>query len=158
LCATLIVLMTAAVACSKPEPPTLVPEKATLVRIDPHGIELAVELTATNPNSVDLTASEITSRLIVGNEQVGTVTLPRTTTLPAGSKTKIAVHMSISSPNIASLAGFAATGNAVPYSVDGRLDMGGALVHVWVPFHFEGSIPHDQIVSAALTSIPGLSR
>jgi hypothetical protein len=150
--------MALAVGCSKPDPPTIVPEKATLMRIDPQGIELAVELTATNTNSVDLIVSDVSSRIVLGNEEVGTLNLPRTTTLPAGRTTKIVVPISVSWPNVAALARLAAIGAGVPYSVDGTLDMGGNLLHVGVPFHFEGTVPHDQMVRAALTSIPGLSR
>jgi hypothetical protein len=46
-----------------------------------------------------------------------------------------------------------ATNSAVPYSVDGKLALGGSL-SVGVPFHLEGTIPHDQIVRAALNSLP----
>jgi hypothetical protein len=77
-----------AVGCSKPDPATLVPDRATLTRIDLEGIELSVELTATNPNSVDLTVSNVTSRIVLGNEDVGTLSLPGITILPAGKTTK----------------------------------------------------------------------
>jgi hypothetical protein len=89
---------------------------------------------------------------------VGTLSLPKTSTLLAGKTTKIVVPVSVNWPNIAALGRLTAIGNVVPYSVDGTLEMGGTLLHVGVPFHFEGSVPHDQIVSAALNSIPGLSR
>jgi hypothetical protein len=149
-----VVGLAVAVSCSKPDPPTLVPEKATLVRIDPQGMQWGVELAATNPNSVDLTASDVTSRIVLGNEEVGTLRVPTTTTLPAGKTTRVIVPLSVSWPGAAALARLAATSDAVPYSVDGTLEMGGALLHVGVPFHFEGSVPRDQIVRAALNSIP----
>ncbi|MGH7437925.1 MAG: LEA type 2 family protein, partial [Polyangiaceae bacterium] len=52
------------------------------------------------------------------------------------------------------LAQIAATSGGVPYSVDGTLDMGGKLLQVGVPFHLDGTITHEQIVGAALKSLP----
>ena len=43
---------------------------------------------------------------------------------------------------------------AVPYSVDGTLEMGGGLVNVGVPFHLDGTITHAQIVGAMMNSLP----
>jgi hypothetical protein len=135
-----------------------VPEKVTLTRIDVQGVGLTLDLSATNPNSVDLTVSDVSSRVVVGNEPVGIVNLPKTMTLPSAKTTTIVVPLSVSWPDVAAFARLAASGGAVPYSVDGTLDMGGSLLHVGVPFHIEGSVPYDQIVGSALKSIPGLSR
>jgi len=42
----------------------------------------------------------------------------------------------------------------VPYTVDGKLEMGGSLLHVGVPFRLEGAITHEQIAGALLHSLP----
>lgn len=156
-CSALVIVF-AATACSKPAPPTLVPEKATLTRVDLQGVGFALELSATNPNSVDLTVSDVSSRVVIGNEQLGILNLPQTTTLPAAKTTRLIVPISVGWPDVAALARLAANGGAVPYSVDGTLDMGGSLLHVGVPFHIEGLVPREQVVGAALKSIPGLPR
>ncbi|MDP9002529.1 MAG: LEA type 2 family protein [Myxococcota bacterium] len=147
------------VACSRPTPPTLLPKHITLMRIDPQGVELRLELDAANPNSVDLSASDVTSRVVVGGavEERGIVRLPAAIILPAARTTRIDVPLSLDWPSLGALATLMAAGGAVPYSVDGTLDLGGSLLHVGVPFHFEGSIPRDQIVSAVSSSVPGLS-
>jgi hypothetical protein len=147
------------VACSRPSPPTLLPKQITLMRIDPQGVELRLELDAANSNSVDLSASNIRSRVVVGGamQEPGIVRLPAAIILPAGRTTRIDVPLSLDWSSLGALATLMAAGGAVPYSVDGTLDLGGSLLHMGVPFHFEGSIPRDQIVRAVSSSVPGLS-
>ena len=145
------------IGCSKPVPPTLTPDQISLTRIDAEGIALSVAMSATNPNSVDLSASGVTSHLILDKRyEVGTVTLPNTIALPAGQTTKLDVPVSLKWADLSMLGQLATTSGAVPYSVDGTLDMGGTLVHVGVPFHFEGAISHEQILGAAMKSLPKL--
>jgi LEA14-like dessication related protein len=144
-----------ALACSKPAPPTLTPEKATLTRIDLTGVALDLALSATNPNSSDLTATGLSSHVVVDKtHDVGTVTVPKSITLPAGQTTKLDVPVSLSWSEMGLLAELAASKSAVPYSVDGTLEMGGSLLHVGVPFHFDGTISQQQIAGAVMKSLP----
>ena len=46
----------------------------------------------------------------------------------------------------------------ISLDIDGTLEMGGSLLHVGVPFHLDGSIPHQQIVGAMVHSMPMLPR
>jgi hypothetical protein len=52
------------------------------------------------------------------------------------------------------LAQLAMSSGAVPYAVDGTLEIGGELMHVGVPFHLGGAISHEQIVGAMMNSLP----
>ena len=140
--------------CSKPSPPTLTPEKVSVARIDLTGIVLDVSMSATNPNSVDLTASDVSSRVVIDAHDVGSVTLPHTVTLPAGKTTRLEVPITLRWSDLGVLAELAATSGSVPYRVDGTLEMGGALLHVGVPFHFDGTMTHAQIVEATMNSLP----
>jgi LEA14-like dessication related protein len=145
--------------CSKPQPPTVTPIQASLTRIDAKGVELRVELAVANPNSVDLSATDINSHIALNKTQdLGTVQLPTSVTLPAGQTAKVVAPVSINWANVGTLALLASSGNPVPYSVDGTLDLGGALLHVGVPFHMEGSISRDHLVDAVLHSVPALPR
>jgi len=155
----LILALSLAVACSKPQPPTIVPLQVRVTRLDPQGIEFHVELAVSNPNSADLSATGINSHIQLSTTQdLGTVRLPKQLTLPAGQTTKIEAPISIAWTHLGALAQFAASGSAVPYSVDGTLDLGGALLHVGVPFHLEGSISRDEIVGVALRSLQAVPR
>ncbi|MGH7440726.1 MAG: LEA type 2 family protein [Polyangiaceae bacterium] len=148
-------LAAAAIGCSKPAPPTLTPEQASLTSIDTQGIGLTLTMSVTNPNSADLSASGITSHVVVDKtHELGTVTLPKTMTLPAGQTTTLVVPVSLKWTDMGVLAQIAATTGGVPYSVDGTLDMGGKLLQVGVPFHLDGTISHEQIVGAAMKSLP----
>jgi hypothetical protein len=143
-----------AAGCSKPAPPTLTPEKAVVTRIDAAGMALDVSMSATNPNSVDLTASDVSSHVVVGAHDIGSFTLPRTVTLPAGKTTTLEVPVTLQWADAGLLAQLIAGSGAVPYSVDGKLEMGGALLHVGVPFHVEGTLAREQILTAAMHSLP----
>ena len=58
------------------------------------GLALDISMSATNPNSVDLTASGVSSHVVVdGTHDVGTVTLPKAITLPAGKTTLLDVPL-----------------------------------------------------------------
>jgi len=153
--ALLLVLSTLAGACSKPSPPTLAPEKVSLNRIDVAGLSLDISMSATNPNSVDLTASGVSSHVVVGGtHDVGTVNLPEAITLPAGKTTRLDVPLAKTWSDIGALAQLALAAGDLPYTVDGTLEIGGSLLHVGVPFHFDGTITHAQIVGAMMNSFP----
>lgn len=141
--------------CSKPEPPTLTPLKASVTRVDVTGLSLDVAVRATNPNTSDLVATGVTSRVVLDKtHDVGTVTVPNTITLPAGKTTDIDVPLALKWADVGVLAQLATSTGAVPYTVDGTLEMGGSLLHLGVPFHLEGSISREQIVGAMMNSIP----
>src|SRR6516162_2688143 len=95
----LLLLLAAAVAvaaCSKPAPPTLTPERVSVTGVDASGLALTVTISATNPNSSDLTVSDVSSHVVVDKHDVGTVTVPQSMTLPAGKTTKIDVPVKVS--------------------------------------------------------------
>jgi hypothetical protein len=150
-----ILVAALALACSKPAPPTLVPEKVVATRMDMTGITLDIVVDATNPNSSDLSASGISSHLVVDKtHDVGTVTVPKAITLPAGKTTKVEVPVSLRWSDLGLLAQLAASTGSVPYSVEGTLEMGGDLLHVGVPFHLDGAITHEQLAAAVMNSLP----
>jgi hypothetical protein len=151
----LLVLSALAAACSKPSPPTLAPERVAVNRVDMTGLSLDISMSATNPNAADLTATGVSSHVVVEKtHDVGTVTLPEAITLPAGKTTRLDVPIALTWSDLGTLAQLALSAGAVPYTVDGTLEMGGSLLHVGVPFHFDGTITHAQIVAAMMNSLP----
>jgi LEA14-like dessication related protein len=153
--ALLLLAATVTAGCSKPSPPTLTPEKVSVVRVDLTGLVLDLAMNATNPNSVDLSASGVSSHVVVDKTHyVGSVALPNTITLPGGKTTRVDVPVTVNWSDMGLLAQLAMTTGAIPYSVDGSLDMGGSLLHVGVPFHIDGTITHAQIVGAMMNSLP----
>jgi LEA14-like dessication related protein len=157
-----IAVLLAAVAlasCSKPAPPTIVPERATVTSLDMLAVHLEVALTATNPNAVDLPVRDVTAKIVVGQKyDLGTATIPNAVTLAAGKATKLDVPISVRWTDMGALAQLAATSAAIPFTIDGTVDLGGDLVAVSVPFHIDGAVSHEQLVGAALNSLPGITR
>lgn len=153
----LLVVATLAAGCAKPAPPTLAPEKVTVTRLDVTGIALDVSMSATNPNSSDLSASGVSSHVVVDKtHDAGTVTVPEAITLPAGKTTTFDVPLTLKWSDMGVLAQLAVSTGAVPYAVDGTLEMGGNLLHVGVPFHLDGTITQAQILGAMMNSMPKL--
>ena len=155
----LAVFTSLVVACSRPGVPTIAAEQASVTRVDASGITLDVTLTATNPNATDLSVRELTAHLVLGGDRdVGTVTVPEAVTLAAGKPTPLSVQVSLTWSDMGTLAPLALAGADVPYSVDGKLSLGGMLQSIDVPFRLSGSIPRDQMVRAFVPVIPGLTR
>src|ERR1019366_10817323 len=92
----LLVAAAAAAGCSKPAPPTIVPDLATMTSVDMLAVHLDVTLTATNPNAIDLPVRDVTAKIVVGEKyDLGTATIPDAVTLPAGKSTKLDVPVSV---------------------------------------------------------------
>ncbi len=156
----LLVLTALALAtgCTKPVPPTITPERATITGIDPQAIHLDVELTATNPNSVDLPVQGVAAHVLInGNIDMGQIKMAQAVVLPAGKSTKLTAPLVARWTDVGSLAQLAASSPLVPFDVDGTVELGGTALTVSVPFHIRGTITHEQIVGAALRSIPVLA-
>jgi LEA14-like dessication related protein len=148
-----------AAGCSKPAPPTIVPDSATMTSMDMLAVHLDVALTATNPNAVDIPVHDVTAKIVVGQKfDLGTATIPNAVTLPAGKSTKLDVPMSVKWTDMSALAQLAAGSAAIPFTVDGTVNLGGDALSVSVPFHIAGTVSHDQLVGAALNSLPAIGR
>jgi hypothetical protein len=155
----LLPLASLALGCSKPVPPTIVPDSATVTSADAQGLHVSVTLTATNPNRVDLPIQDVTAHVVLaGTLDLGTTTLQKAVTLPAGQPTKLDLPFSVPWTDLLALAGLVASPAPVLFTVDGNVDLGGDLVHVSVPFTMKGTMTHEQLMGAASRSMPGLMR
>lgn len=145
-------------ACSKPQPPTLAPERATVTSVDAQAIHLDVTLTATNPNGVDLTVRDVTAHVVVAQKiDLGSMTLAQTYTLPAGKATSIDAPLTVPWTEVSAISQLAGAAT-VPFTVDGTVELGGDLLHVTVPYHLAGSMTQQQLLGATLRSlVPGLA-
>jgi LEA14-like dessication related protein len=152
----LFAVLLAAAACSTPDPPKLIPESATVTAVSPQGLDLRVQLSALNPNKVDLSVRSFALKLSLDGVDAGTTTVDHPVTLPAGQTTKLDVPVTLNWSAATSVAGLAAQGRDVPYALDGSVGLGGDLVHVAIPFHMTGTLKRDDLVKAALQSLPKL--
>ncbi len=144
-------------ACPKPAPPHITPKEARVVAIGPQGMDILLKVEATNPNSVTLSAQAITAKAKLDDRwDMGSVTVAKPVVLPPGSPTLIDVTMTLPWTDASALAALATTPGAVPYSVEGSARIGGERLNVDVPFGLTGTISREQIVNAAMKSMPSI--
>lgn len=144
-----------AVACSKPEPPTLVPTSATVTTVSPAGLGMVVKVDATNPNRMALSARTVTAKVRMdGKYDLTVVTLERPMALPGQATTTLDVPLQLTWTDAGILASLAAANRTIPFTLDGTMNVGGDRLNVDVPFHVDGSLTSAQLVDAGLRSLP----
>jgi LEA14-like dessication related protein len=148
------VVLLASSGCTPPDPPTLVARSAAVKSISLTGLQLDVQVDATNPNGSDLTAQKVTGKVAINGQPLGTIEVPQNVTLPAKATTPITATLDSPWQNVQTLAPLAATGKPIPYTVDGTVNVGGAHINVDLPFHLDGVITPQQMRAAVAASLP----
>jgi LEA14-like dessication related protein len=158
LAAALPAALPAAVAgCSRPEPPHLTPESATVTAVSAAGIDLQVRLDAHNPNKIALSTRSVKASVVLdGKYDVGTVTVAAPLTLPAEKHTRLDVPLSVKWRDLSGIAALAMQSRGVPYQVDGTVSLGVDAINFDVPFRMGGTITHEQLMHAVANSLPNL--
>jgi LEA14-like dessication related protein len=144
-------------ACSKPEPPKLVPKEAKVTAIGPTGASVLLRMEATNPNRLTLSLRSVTGKAkLDGRWELGTVTITKPVVLPPNVPTMIDVPMTLPWTDMKTLGALASTTGPVPYVVDGTVTVGGENLNVDLPFSISGTITREQVLGAALKSLPAI--
>lgn len=147
----------AASACSKPEPPTLVPKEAKVTAIGPLGLDILLRIEATNPNRITLSTQNVTGKATLdGKWDLGTVTVAQPLVLPPNVPTTIDVPMKLPWSDVKALGALATATGPMPYTIEGTVGVGGEKLNVNLPFSISGTITREQIASAALKAMPAL--
>ncbi len=155
---SLALLSLLSIACSKPVAPTLAPEKVELTSFSAAGVNVNVHLAATNPNRNDLEVRSMTGKVrLDGKFDLGSTTVDKAVTLPAGRTTSIEAPLALPWANIPALLALAAAQRDVPFEVEGTVNLGGDLLNVSAPFKITETATHAQIVRATSASLPGLA-
>lgn len=146
-------------ACKKPDPPHVVPKEARVVGLGPRGLDVQLKVEATNPNGVTLSVQSFTGKAkLDGRWDMGSVTVSKPVVLPPRTPTMIDVPMTLPWTDMTALAQLATSPRPVPYVVEGTAKIGGEKLNVDVPFSIPGTITREQIVAAALGSLPAFSQ
>jgi LEA14-like dessication related protein len=145
-------------ACSEatePLHPTTTPERVSLTKISPAGIELLVEVAVDNPNPIDLEARSVSAKVVIdGKHDLDTVEIPHEIELPSDQRTHLAVPMQMNWKDATVVTVLVALNRTVPYDVDGSVSLGGDLVHVSVPFHMSDVMTQEQLLKAVTNPPP----
>jgi LEA14-like dessication related protein len=152
---TVTLLVGISLACNRPKPPTLTPEKGELTAIGPDGIHLTLFLGVENPNRFDLSARSVAGRVLLdGKHDMGTVAVSQPFRLAGGQVTHLAVPITLGLKDVPLVLGLAASNRDISYDVDGTVNVGGDSLNVNLPFHLSGQITHEQLVRATVNSLP----
>jgi LEA14-like dessication related protein len=144
-------------SCSRPDPPKLTPEQASITSITPSGIGLSLTLDAYNPNSIALSTQSVKAKVTFdGKYNAGDVNVATPLSLPAGKHTKLEIPLTVKWNDLAGLIALGASNRDVPYQVEGTLTLGGDTLNVDVPFRISGIMTHAEIKRATLSSLPSL--
>lgn len=150
-------VLVATMACSKPEPPTIVPEKATVTAIRTTGVDMRVQLRVQNPNNFALTTPSMQAKVVFDNRfETGTVTMSKPVELAAASATPLDVPLTIPWSDLAGVSALAAAGRDVPYRVQGSVRLGGKSLNVEVPFEMGGTLTRAEFQRFIAESLQGI--
>jgi LEA14-like dessication related protein len=143
------------VGCKKPLPPQITVKSGQITRIDPQGFDVLLHIDAANPNTYALSVRGISANVVVDNRlDLGKVTIDKPVSIPSGQRIPIDVPISSQWKDLPAIATLAAANRTIPYTVKGTVTVGGESVNIDVPYSFDGTITHDQIVKAAIGSLP----
>jgi hypothetical protein len=149
-------LLAAASACEKPKPIELTPRSAALASVSPAGLTLALVLDAKNPNSFDITASEVSAVVELQNGvELGRGTAPPSFTIPAEKSVPLNALLDVKWTNLAPLAPYAVSLQPLPYRIRGTARVGGGKLSLEMPFNIEGSLTPQQVAQATLSGVLG---
>ena len=142
-------------ACSKPEPPTLVPKEVKVTAVSTAGLSVLVKTEATNPNRITLSVQSVTGKAkLDGKWDLGTVTIAKPAVLPPNVPTMVDVPLTMPWKDVSVLGMLASSPGPVPYDIEGTVTIGGEKLNVDLPFRLSGTITREEIANAALRSLP----
>lgn len=138
--------------CIAGQLPTVRTDQIEVRGIGLEGLTLAVRLVITNERHSDtIHLDALRVHVTVADQDLGVVDVPEAVDLPPNEPVIIESDVSVPVTSLPDLA-LAAAGGPVPYHLDGRahvLNIG------WtVDFEYDGDIPQNQIMGAAVPAIP----
>lgn len=157
--AAVIAVALGAAACSKPQPPKVTPESAKVTTVSAAGVDLDTRLAVENPNGIGLSARSVSAKITLDETiDLGDVDIPREVDLPPKSTTRIDVPMKVKWSGVQAVVALAISGRDVPYKIEGKLNMGGKMLNVDVPFTVTGKVTNAELMRAFWSSIPASVR
>src|SRR5262249_19967220 len=135
----------------------LTPKAAKLSGVTLAGVTFDLSVEAYNPNGVDLSARSVTGKVVLdGKYDLGTATISKPVSLPAGSLTTLDVPLALRWHDMSAFSQLASSNRAAPYTVDGTVTVGGERLNVDLPYHMTGTITHEELVQVTTKSLPAI--
>lgn len=137
-----------AVACAKPQPPSVVPHVVRMSGVSAGGLDFDVELQVHNPNSFPLSAEAVNGTLYGARDQkLGQGSSRPREAIPAGSTRLVSSQVHIGWENVTVLAPLLAA-ERIPYEFRGDVTLGGESINVTLPFTLSGELTRTQLLEA----------
>jgi LEA14-like dessication related protein len=153
----LLMLLLSSVACSKPEPPTLTPERAEVVSGNQAGLVIRVQCKAHNPNSIPLPIRNVDGSITIGGSPLGGVSATSMNTLAANADTPVSFDLSVPWTNVAPALLTTVAVEEVPYVVQGTAQFEALGIKLSSPFTAQGKLRRAELVTAVARSA-GMQR
>jgi len=133
------------VACSKPQPPTITPQRLETVATNPSGLVVRVVCKAHNPNAIPLPTRRASGTITLGTSQLGTFDASSLPTLPAKSDTDVSFDLVVPWANLSTVLAAAVGADELPYSVQGQADFEAGGVRFSAPFTMKSKLRKVEI-------------
>jgi hypothetical protein len=150
----LLMLLLSIVACSRPAPPTLTPERAEVVSGSPSGLVIRVHCQAHNPNSIPLPIRSVDGNITIGGSPLGGVSTTSMNTLAANADTPVSFDLSVPWANVAPVLISTTASEEVPYVVQGTAQFEALGIKLSSPFSTQGKLRRAELVNAVARSLP----
>jgi LEA14-like dessication related protein len=145
-----LLLVLCAVACNKPQPPTVMPHMVRVVGVNSGGLDLDVQLSVHNPNSFPLSAQAVEGTLFVSRHlELGHGSSRQINSIPAGATSVVASLLRVSWADFSSIVPLL-TSERIPYEFNGDVTVGGETLNVKLPFTLTGELTRDELLQAGL--------
>jgi len=132
--------------------PTLKPEQVTTSRISTDGADFEAVLDGFNPNSKELTARSVTTKLNIGGRaEAAKVSIASSLVLPPKQNVKVKVPIKVEWTDKAAIAALAATKQPVTYLVEGTAEFSDGRTSINVPLQVSGPMTAAELAQAAGT-------
>jgi len=124
------------------KPPSASVDNARLVDVTTEAINVSVLLTLSNPNSLEITLSNIKAKFFLSDVEAGTISsVQKEHTLPANGKVSIPLRVQIPIKSLPEALKRSAIGLIrlnLPYQITGSVDVANGIITV--PFERKGSL------------------
>ena len=137
---------------ARPVPPVITPQSAEVVSVTPAGLGMRVRLSAHNPNSYDVMVRTVDAHVTVAGRDLGTSQSLTPFTLASQRDVPITATLTIPWNDLSGLVAATLATPVIAYHLDGTVAVGVRDVSLNVPFQMDGTMPREQLVSAAMNS------
>jgi len=144
-------LALALAGCSKPKPVELTPRSVQVSAIKADGVQLALVLSAHNPNPFPILVNSVKASFELQDGTVlGGGESASALSIPAKGDQDIPAQLDVRFSSLSALAPYALTGQPLPYRLRGTARLGSEHLNLDLPFTIDGVITQQQLAFAAM--------